>query len=92
MPVIIKKEELPENIPYLTTKVKDEIVFYAPINNGTIFFFPALDQVRFVTYKELAEYVAGAEVREPEPVVIDPKKPRPVHGPTVQAGKDQPGQ
>ena len=85
MPTLLKKESLPM-VTYIPTFINGEIVMYNPQisrdnDPGLAAYYPESGEVRFITYKEIVEYLMTAECAP----ATEPKqhgKPRPV-SPTI---------
>jgi hypothetical protein len=89
MPTLIKKENLPM-VAYAPTLVNGEIVLYNPqVGDGLAAYYPATDEIRRITYKEIVEYLMTCECKpEEEPEKPKSSKPRPVSQ-TVSADRDR---
>jgi hypothetical protein len=75
---LIDKKELPM-VAYNPAMIKDELVMFSPLRDGVAAYFPALDQIRFMPYKDILEYMSGAELEEKEMPAESRKKPKPVN-------------
>ncbi|MFA5378831.1 MAG: hypothetical protein WC455_23970 [Dehalococcoidia bacterium] len=86
MPKLIKKENLPL-VAYAPVLLNGNIVMYNPaVGDGFAAYYPDIDQVRYITYKEIVEYLAGCECT-PDEEQEKTKRPRPVH-PSVTADRN----
>lgn len=68
MPTEIPKKEMPV-VPYTPVQCKDGIAMMTVIQNGVIILYTDLDQIRYASWEEIAEFVATAKLeprKEPE--------------------------
>lgn len=55
MPTLIPKKNMPV-VQYNPVMIDNEIVMFAPSESGIIAFYPAVDQIRHISYMEILEW------------------------------------
>lgn len=84
MPTILKKENLPA-VAYLPIMIDGELVMFNPTvrpanqnTEGFAAYYPHLDEVRYITFKEIAEHLMTATCEHEKDEEKPTGKPRPV--------------